>query len=116
MSAKLTVRQAGDVCIVDAAGRITLGEGAITIRDGMLKLVNEGHRKILLNLAEISYIDSSGIGEMVAAFSAVARQGGTLKLVNATRRIKDLLVITKVDSIFEVKEDEAAAIQSFEAN
>ena len=113
MSVKLTTRQVGDVTVVDAVGRITLGEGASTFRDTVRELVGSGHKKMLLNLAEVSYIDSSGIGEMVSGFTTVANQSGQLKLLNLTKRVKDLLQITKLYTVFEVFDDEAAAIRSF---
>jgi anti-sigma B factor antagonist len=113
VSVKLTTRQVGDVTVVDAVGRITLGEGASTFRDTVRELVGSGHKKMLLNLAEVSYIDSSGIGEMVSGFTTVANQAGQLKLLNLTKRVKDLLQITKLYTVFEVFDDEAAAIRSF---
>lgn len=113
MSVKLTTRQVGDVTVVDAVGRITLGEGASTFRDTVRELAGKGHKKMLLNLAEVSYIDSSGIGEMVSGFTTVANQGGQLKLLNLTKRVKDLLQITKLYTVFEVFDDEAAAVRSF---
>jgi anti-sigma B factor antagonist len=113
VSVKLTTRQVGDVTVVDAVGRITLGEGASTFRDTVRELVAGGHKKMLLNLAEVSYIDSSGIGEMVSGFTTVANQAGQLKLLNLTKRVKDLLQITKLYTVFEVFDDEAAAIRSF---
>ena len=113
MSVKLTTRQVGDVTVVDAVGRITLGEGASTFRDSIRDLVASGNKKLLLNLAEISYIDSSGIGELVSGFTTVANQGGTVKLLNLTKRVQDLLQITKLYTVFEVFDDEAKAVQSF---
>ena len=113
MSVKLTTRQVGDVTVVDAVGRITLGEGASTFREKVRELAGGGHKKMLLNLAEVSYIDSSGIGEMVSGFTTVANQGGQLKLLNLTKRVKDLLQITKLYTVFEVFDDEAAAVRSF---
>ena len=113
MSVKLTTRQVGDVMVVDAVGRITLGEGASTFRDTVRELAGKGHKKMLLNLAEVSYIDSSGIGEMVSGFTTVANQGGQLKLLNLTKRVMDLLQITKLYTVFEVFDDEAAAVRSF---
>jgi anti-sigma B factor antagonist len=113
VSVKLTTRQVGDVTVVDAVGRITLGEGASTFRDTVRELAGKGHKKMLLNLAEVSYIDSSGIGEMVSGFTTVANQGGQLKLLNLTKRVKDLLQITKLYTVFEVFDDEAAAVRSF---
>lgn len=113
MSVKLTTRQVGDVTVVDAVGRITLGEGASMFRDTIRDLSSSGHKKILLNLGEVSYIDSSGIGEMVSGFTTVANQGGVVKLLNLTKRVKDLLQITKLYTVFEVFDDESAAVRSF---
>ena len=113
MSVKLTTRQVGDVTVIDAVGRITLGEGSSTFRDTLRDLAAKGNKKLLLNLAEVSYIDSSGIGEMVSGFTTVTNHGGVLKLLNLTKRVKDLLHITKLYTVFEVFEDEAAAIRSF---
>ncbi|MEO7143277.1 MAG: STAS domain-containing protein [Bryobacteraceae bacterium] len=113
MSVKLNTRQVGDVTVIDAAGRITLGEGASTFRDAIRDLVAKGHKKILLNLSDVSYIDSSGIGELVSGFTTVTNQHGQLKLVGLAKRVKDLLQITKLYTVFEVFEDEAAAVRSF---
>jgi anti-sigma B factor antagonist len=109
----LTSRQVGDVTILDAAGRITLGEAASAFRDKIRELVSKGNKKILLNLGEVSYIDSSGIGEMVSGFTSVTNSGGQLKLVGLNKRVKDLLQITKLYTVFEVFDDEAAAVKSF---
>ncbi len=113
MSVKLTSRQLGDVTIIDAAGRITLGEGASAFRDNIRDLAAKGNKKILLNLGEVSYIDSSGIGELVSGFTTVTNNGGQLKLVGLSKRVKDLLQITKLYTVFEVFDDEADAIRSF---
>ena len=113
MSVKLNTRQVGDVSVVDVAGRITLGEGSSALRDEIRQMVGKGQKKILLNLGEVSYIDSSGIGELVSGFTTVTNQGGQLRLVNLTKRVKDLLQITKLYTVFEVHEDEAAAVRSF---
>lgn len=113
MSAKLTTRQVGDVTVVDVSGRITLGEGASALRTTLRDLAANGHKKLLLNLAEVSYIDSSGIGELVSAFTTVANQGGAVKLVNLTTRVKDLLQITKLYTVFDIYDDEAAGVSSF---
>lgn len=113
MSAKLSPRQVGDVTVIDVTGRITLGEGSSNLREGIRDLVAKGNKKILLNLGEVSYIDSSGIGELVSGFTSVANQGGQLKLLNLTKRVRDLLQITKLYTVFEVYEDEATAIRSF---
>jgi anti-sigma B factor antagonist len=108
------MRQVGDVTVIDAAGRITLGEGSSAFRDSIKDLVSKGSRKMLLNLAEVSYIDSSGIGELVSGFTTVSNAGGSLKLLNLTKRIQDLLQITKLYTIFEVFDDEAAALATFQ--
>ncbi len=113
MSVKLTTRQVGDVTVIDVAGRITLGEGSSVLRDAMRDLVGKGQKKILLNLGEVSYIDSSGIGELVSGFTTVTNGGGALKLLNLNKRVKDLLQITKLYTVFDVHEDEASAIRSF---
>ena len=113
MSVKLTTRQVGDVTVIDAVGRITLGDGASIFRDTVRDLASAGHKKLLLNLAEVSYIDSSGIGEMVSGYTTVSNGGGVVKLLNLTKRVKDLLQITKLYTVFEVFEDETAAVRSF---
>lgn len=113
MSVKLSIRQVGDVTVVDVAGRITLGEGSSALRDTLRDMVKKGQKKILLNLGEVSYIDSSGIGELVSGFTSVTNQGGQLKLLNLTKRVKDLLQITKLYTVFDVHESEATAIRSF---
>ena len=113
MSVKLTTRQIGDVSVVDVAGRITLGEGSSALRDSLREMVNKGQKKILLNLGEVSYIDSSGIGELVSAFTTVTNGGGQLKLLNLTKRVKDLLQITKLYTVFDVHDSEVSAIRSF---
>jgi len=113
VSVKITTRQVGDVTVVDAAGRITLGDGASTFRDTVKDLLAGGQKKLLLNLAEVSYIDSSGIGELVSGFTTVTNQGGQVKLLNLTKRVQDLLQITKLYTVFEVFEDEATAVRSY---
>jgi anti-sigma B factor antagonist len=95
------------------AGRITLGEGSSAMRDAVRDMVSKNQKKILLNLGDVSYIDSSGIGELVSGFTTVTNGGGNLKLLNLNKRVKDLLQITKLYTVFEVHEDEAAAIRSF---
>jgi len=101
------------VTVVDAAGRITLGEGSSALRDVLRDMVAKGQKKILLNLSEVSYIDSSGIGELVSGFTTVTNQGGSLKLLGLTKRVKDLLQITKLYTVFDVHDDEASAVRSF---
>lgn len=113
MSMKISNRQVDGVSIVDCSGRITLGEGSVTLRDTVRELLSKGRKKFLLNLGEVNYIDSSGIGELVSAFTTVRNQGGELKLLNLTKKVHDLLQITKLYTVFDVKDDEAAAIKSF---
>lgn len=113
MSMKISTRQVDGVTILDMSGRITLGEGSVQLRDAVRDLLTKGHKKILLNLAEVNYIDSSGIGELVSAFTTVRNQGGELKLLKLTKKVHDLLQITKLYTVFDIKDDEAQAIASF---
>ena len=113
MSMKATNRQVEGVAVVDMSGRITLGEGSVVLRDSIRDLIGKGQKKILLNLGDVTYIDSSGIGELVSAFTAVRREGGELKLLNLTKKVHDLLQITKLYTVFDIKDDEAAAIKAF---
>ena len=115
MSLTMRTRKSGEVTIVDVAGRIQLGEEAVSLRDALRDLAARSETKVLLNLGEVSYIDSSGIGELVAGFTSVANRGGQLKLLKLTKRIQDLLQITKLYTVFEVYDDEAAAVRSFSA-
>lgn len=107
-------RQAGDVTILDLNGEVRIGEGSIALRDAIRKLSGEGKKKVLLNLAGVSYVDSSGIGELIANYTTVSRQGGQLKLLSLTDRIQNLLVITKLLTVFDSYENEAEALKSFE--
>src|SRR5262245_2565919 len=107
-------RQAGDVTILDLSGAVRIGEGSIALRDAIRDLASQGKKKMLLNLAGVSYVDSSGIGELIANYTTVSRQGGQLKLLNLTDRIQNLLVITKLLTVFDVYENEAEALQSFQ--
>ena len=113
MSVKLNTRQVGDVSVVDVAGRITLGEGSSALRDALRDMVAKNQKKILLNLGDVSYIDSSGIGELVSGFTSVTNSGGQLKLLGLNKRVKDLLQITKLYTVFDVHEEESSAIRSF---
>ena len=113
MSMKFTTREVGGVTIVDLSGKITLGEGGLTLREEIHKLLADGQKKIVLNLADVNYIDSSGLGELVSAYTAVKNAGGELKLLNLTSKVRDLLVITKLVTVFDVKDDEATAVSSF---
>ncbi|HEY6247869.1 MAG TPA: STAS domain-containing protein [Pyrinomonadaceae bacterium] len=107
-------RQAGDVTILDMTGAVRIGEGSIALRDAIRGLADSGKKKILLNLAGVNYVDSSGIGELIANYTTVSRQGGQLKLLNLTDRIQNLLVITKLLTVFDSYEDEGEALKSFE--
>ena len=101
MSMKTSNRQVDGVTIVDCSGRITLGEGSVTLRDSVRDLLGKGNKRILLNLGDVNYIDSSGIGELVSAYTTVKNQGGELKLLNLTKKVHDLLQITKLYTVFD---------------
>ena len=113
MTMKTSNRQIDGVTIVDCSGRITLGEGSVILRDTVKDLLSKGNKRILLNLGDVNYIDSSGIGELVSAYTTVKNQGGELKLLNLTKKVHDLLQITKLYTVFDVKDDETAAVKSF---
>ena len=113
MSLKLSTRQVDGITILDLSGRITLGEGSVQLRDAVRDLLSKGSKQILLNLGDVNYIDSSGIGELVSAYTTVRNQGGELKLLNLTKKVHDLLQITKLYTVFDVKDDEATAIASY---
>ena len=106
-------RQAGDVTILDLEGKITIGEGSVGLRNAIRRLMQEGKKKILLNLSGVSYVDSSGIGELVSSYTTIGREGGQLKLLNLTQKIRDLLTITKLLTVFDTYDDESAALNSF---
>jgi anti-sigma B factor antagonist len=110
---KVSSRQVDGVTILDLSGRITLGEGSVQLRDAVRDLLAKGQKHILLNLGVVNYIDSSGIGERVSAYTTARNQGGELKLLNLTKKVHDLLQITKLYTVFDVKDDEASAISSF---
>jgi anti-sigma B factor antagonist len=109
-------RAVGDVVVLDLKGRITMGEGDELLKDKVNSLVNQGHKKIVLNLAEVPYIDSAGLGEIVRTYTTVSRQGGSLKLLSLTKRITDLLSITKLLTVFETFDAENDAVRSFSAS
>lgn len=109
-------RTIGDVVVLDINGRITLGEGDELLKDKVNSLLNQDKKKIVLNLSEVPYVDSAGLGEIVRTYTTVSRQGGNLKLLNLTKRITDLLAITKLLTVFETYESEADAVQSFSAS
>src|SRR5215813_8999637 len=108
-------RSSGDVMILDLKGKITLGEGDELLKDKVNSIVSQNHRKIILNLADVPYLDSAGLGEVVRAYTTVSRQGGNLKLLNLTKRITDLLAITKLLTVFETFDSENDAVRSFSA-
>ncbi len=110
---KASTRQVDGVTIVDLSGRITLGEGSVILRDTVRDLLGKNQKKILLNLGDVSYIDSSGIGELVSAYTTVRNQGGDLRLLNLTKKVHDLLQITKLYTVFDVKDDETSAVKAF---
>jgi len=110
---KTTSRQVDGITIVDCSGRITLGEGSVVLRDAVKDLLSRGQKKILLNLGDVNYIDSSGIGELVSAYTTVKNQGGELKLLNLTKKVHDLLQITKLYTVFDVRDDETTAVKAF---
>jgi anti-sigma B factor antagonist len=112
MSMLLKPRRLDDVVVLDLSGRITIGEGTVILRDTIRRMLDAGDRKFLLNLANCDYIDSSGLGELVTSFTTVRNSGGELKLVNLTRRVQDLLQITKLLTVFESYNDEAEAVKS----
>jgi anti-sigma B factor antagonist len=113
MTFKATNRDIGDATVLDISGRITLGEGSALLRQMVRELLEHGRKFIVLNLGDVSYIDSSGIGEMVSSYTAVRNQGGELKLLHLTKKVHDLLLITKLFTVFDVHTDETKAISSF---
>jgi anti-sigma B factor antagonist len=113
MALHATHRDAGQITVVDLSGRITLGDGSALLRKTIRGLLDEQRRLILLNLADVDYIDSAGIGELVSGFTAVKNQSGELKLVHLTKKVRDLLQITKLFTVFDVFTDENTALRSF---
>lgn len=113
MSIKVKERQANGVTILDISGRIVLGKETAALRDSIREQIAQGRKNILLNLGEVPYIDSTGIGELVSAFIAVRREGGAVKLLNLAKKVRDTVEIVKLGSIFELFDDEAAAIKTF---
>lgn len=113
MSAKLTIRYSGDIAVVEVSGRITLGEGSSALHENMRRLVAEGHLKILLNLSGVTFMDSSGLGELVSGYVSAAHNNGRVKLCGLTRRIRDLLQVTRLYNVLDIYEWEDDAIRSF---
>ena len=114
MQMTTSIRQVGGVTIVDVSGRIVLGEESGAFRELVRELVSKGHKKVLFNLGEVNYIDSSGLGCLVSAFTSLRRQQGELKLLNLTSKVHDLMQITKLYTVFEIMDDEAVAVKSFD--
>jgi anti-sigma B factor antagonist len=110
----ITTREVSHVTIVDITGRITLGEETGKLRDAVRQLIAAGNKKIVLNLAKVDYIDSSGVGELVGSFTTVRNAGGELKLLNLTKKVHDVLNVTKLYTVFDIKDDEFTAIKSFD--
>ena len=110
---KIGTRQADGITVIDISGRIALGDGEVLLRETVDNLLRKGQKKLLLNLAEVTYIDSSGIGALVGVYTAVRKQGGELQLLNLTKRVRNLLQITKLYTVFTVSDDETAAIKSW---
>jgi anti-sigma B factor antagonist len=112
----VTERSVGDVIIVDVSGKVTLGDGGdVVLKDKMASLVQQGTKKVLLNLGDVSYVDSAGLGAIVQSYATLNKNGGSLKLLNTTKRIKDLLSITKLLTVFECHDNEPDAVKSFGA-
>ena len=109
----LKERQAGDVTILDLSGEVRIGDSSVALRDSIRNLADQGKKKVLLNLGGVKYIDSSGIGELIANYTTLTRHGGQLKLLNLTDRIQNLLVITKLLTVFDSYDNEAEALKSF---
>ena len=110
---EIVERMSGEVMVLDLKGKMTLGEGDELLKDKINSLLSQGHKKLLLNLANVPYIDSAGLGEVVRTYTTVSRQGGSLKLLNLTKRIEDLLSITKLLTVFDTFDSEAEAVQSY---
>jgi anti-sigma B factor antagonist len=110
----LTTREVSHVTIVDITGRITLGDETGQLRDAVRQLIAEGKKKIVLNLAHVDYIDSSGVGELVSSFTTVRNSGGELKLLGLSKKVRDILQVTKLYTVFDIKEDEFTAVKSFD--
>lgn len=113
MALTIASREVDGVTVLDLNGRITLGEGSVQLRDAIRELISKGQTRILLNLEEVNYIDSSGLGELVSAYTTAKNQGATLKLLKLTKKVHDLLQLTKLLTVFDVTDDEASAIASF---
>jgi len=109
----IATREVDGVIVLDLSGRITLGEGSVQLRDAIRGLISKGSKNILLNMGDVNYIDSSGLGELVSAFTTAKNQQADVKLLNLTKKVHDLLQLTKLYTVFDIKDDEASAIASF---
>ena len=113
MALTIASREVDGVTVLDLSGRITLGEGSVQLREAVRDLISKGSRNILLNMGDVNYIDSSGLGELVSAFTTAKNQGASVKLLNLTKKVKDVLQLTKLYTVFDVYEDEASGIKAF---
>ena len=113
MALTIASREVDGVVVLDLSGRITLGEGSVQLRDAIRALIGQGKKNVLLNMGEVNYIDSSGLGELVSAYTTAKNQQAEVKLLNLTRKVHDLLQLTKLYTVFDIKDDEASAIASF---
>lgn len=113
MALTIATREVDGVVVLDLSGRITLGEGSVQLRDAIRGLISKGKKSVLLNMGEVNYIDSSGLGELVSAFTTAKNQQADVKLLNLTKKVHDLLQLTKLYTVFDIKDDEASAIASF---
>lgn len=113
MAIKAVTRQVKDVTIVDIIGQIKLGDGSAELRDTVKDLLAKGNKRILVNLANVNYIDSAGVGELISAFTSTRNQGGELKLIHLTNKVRDVLQITKLYTVFDIREDESSALAAF---
>jgi anti-sigma B factor antagonist len=116
MALTAKIRKVGDVSIVDLNGRITLGENTASLREEMRSLLSQGTRKVVINMADVGYVDSAGLGELVGLYTAAANRGGSLKLLNLQGKMRDLMEITKLYTVFPVFEDEKVAVSSFDGS
>lgn len=110
---EISERKSGNVTVLDLSGKVTLGEGDILLKDKLHSLLNQGQKDVLLNLGNVVYVDSAGLGAIVAAYTTMTREGGSLKLVNVTKKLQDLLSITKLLTVFETFESEGEALRSY---
>lgn len=113
MALTIASREVDGVAVLDLSGRITLGEGSVQLRDAVRDLISKGQKSILLDLGDVNYIDSSGLGELVSAYTTARNQGASVRLLKLTKKVHDLLQLTKLYTVFDIYDDEASAIASF---